>query len=84
MNKNNAINKLKKHEKDCGSSEVQICHLTARINQINEHLKKNPHDYAGQRGALVLIGLRRRLCKYLSRTDGVKYKETIVEVGLRK
>lgn len=84
MNKNDAINKLKRHEADCGSAEVQICYLTDRINQINKHLKDNPHDYAGKRGCMILIGKRRRLSKYLQRKDMAKYKETIAEADLRK
>jgi small subunit ribosomal protein S15 len=84
MNKNEVINKLKRHDKDCGSTEVQICSLTSRINQINEHLRQNPHDHAGRRGCMVLIGKRRRLLKYLQRKSFVRYKETIAAAELRK
>lgn len=84
MKHNSEILELKKHDKDCGSSSLQICFLTKRINKINEHLKINPKDHAGQRGALVLIGKRRRLSKYLKNKNPQEYQKTIEVAGLRK
>ena len=75
---------VKKHAKDTGSSGFQIVVLTERINQINEHLKKNPKDHAGQRGVMVLIGKRRSLCKYIERKNKEEYKKIIEIAGLRK
>lgn len=69
-----------------GTTESQVYFLTIRINEINEHLKKNPHDFAAKRGNICLIGRRNRLCKYFKKKYGEsKYKEIIIEkIGLRK
>ena len=72
------------HERDTGSPEVQIALLTARIQELTEHLKSNKKDHAARRGLLKLVGRRAALLKYLTRTDRVRYKNTISRLGLRK
>ncbi|AEC01826.1 30S ribosomal protein S15 [Parasphaerochaeta coccoides] len=67
-----------------GSTEVQVALLTARINDLQEHFKANPKDYAGRRGLLKMVGQRRRLLRYLSDNDIEKYRALIRELGLRK
>ena len=54
--KNSVIEANKLHEKDTGSPEVQIAILTARINELTEHLKKNPNDHHSRRGLLKMVG----------------------------
>jgi len=63
---------------------VQIAVLTARINHLNEHLKKNIHDFHSRRGLLKMVGRRRRLLAYLSRTNVDRYRTLIASLGLRK
>ena len=72
------------HEKDSGSTEVQIALLTERINQMTEHLKVHEHDHHSRRGLLKLVGQRRRLLTYLSKNDVKRYRQLIVKLGLRK
>ena len=72
------------HEKDSGSTEVQIALLTERINQMTEHLKVNEHDHHSRRGLLKLVGQRRRLLTYLSKNDVKRYRQLIGKLGLRK
>ncbi len=72
------------HEKDSGSTEVQIALLTERINQMTEHLKVHEHDHHSRRGLLKLVGQRRRLLTYLSNNDVKRYRQLIVRLGLRK
>jgi len=72
------------HEGDTGSSEVQIALLTERINQLTEHLREHKHDHHSQRGLLKLVGQRRRLLAYLSRTDMERYRSVLNRLGLRK
>ena len=72
------------HEKDTGSSDVQIAVLTERINQLSEHLKAHSHDQHTRRSLLKLIGRRRRLLAYLSSTDVNRYRNLIGKLGLRK
>jgi small subunit ribosomal protein S15 len=71
-------------EKNTGASEVQIALLTERINQLTEHCKQFKKDKSGQRGLLILVGKRRRMLKYIQRTDLEGYRSLIKALGLRK
>jgi small subunit ribosomal protein S15 len=82
--KTDIINKFKTHDKDTGSTEVQVAMLTERINQLTGHMMANRHDYHTQRGLLKLVGQRRRLLAYLSKEDVSRYNRLIKELGLRK
>jgi small subunit ribosomal protein S15 len=78
------VTKFGKSEKDTGATEVQIALLTERINQLTGHCKQFKKDKSGQRGLLILVGKRRRLLKYIQRTDLEGYRKLIKELGLRK
>ena len=82
--KETIIEQFKVHEKDSGSTEVQVALLTERINQLTEHMKVHRHDNHSQRGLLKLVGQRRRLLAYLNREDTARYKALIARLGLRK
>jgi small subunit ribosomal protein S15 len=69
---------------DTGSPEVQVSIMTARINEITEHLKSNKHDYMARRGLLQLVGKRRRLLKYLADNNPKSYLALIKKLGLRR
>ena len=69
---------------DTGSPEVQIALLTERINELNEHLKKNNKDHHSRRGLLKMVGQRRGLLEYLKKTDLEGYRNLIARLGLRK
>jgi small subunit ribosomal protein S15 len=71
-------------EGDTGSPEVQVAMLTKRISDLTEHLKVHKHDHHSRRGLLLLVGRRRRLLKYLQRTDIARYRALIERLGLRK
>lgn len=71
------------HETDTGSPEVQISILTARINQMTEHLKIHKHDLHSRRGLLMLVGQRRRLLAYLGKKNPQRYRELVAKLGLR-
>jgi small subunit ribosomal protein S15 len=81
---NSIVVKFGKNDKDTGASEVQIALLTERIGQLTEHCKRFKKDKSGQRGLLLLVGQRRRMLKYVQRTDLEKYRSLIKELGLRK
>lgn len=72
------------HGRDTGSPEVQIALLTARIQELTEHLKDNRKDHAARRGLLKMVGRRAALLKYLTCTDRTRYKKIIGSLGLRK
>jgi len=78
------IEKYRISESDTGSSEVQIALLTARIDELTEHLRSHQHDNSSRRGLLKLVGQRRRLLNYLNREDVNRYRDLIENLGLRK
>lgn len=82
--KNATVSQFKIHEKDSGSTEVQVALLTGQINQMTEHLKTHEHDHHSRRGLLQMVGQRRRLLTYLSKTDVKRYRQLITKLGLRK
>ena len=78
------ISNYQLHEKDTGSTEVQVALLTERIKQLTKHMMANRHDYSTQRGLLKLVGQRRRLLNYLSHENVSRYNKLIKSLGLRK
>ena len=78
------VTPFRAHKNDTGSTAVQIAVLTARINELSDHMKTNKKDYASRVGLLKLVGQRRRLLNYLSSTDVKQYKQVLVELNLRK
>ena len=69
---------------DTGSTRVQVALLTARINDLTEHLRSHKKDHHSRRGLLMLVGRRRRLLNYLQRTDVEGYRALVRDLGLRK
>lgn len=69
---------------DTGSPEVQIAILTARIQELTEHLKINSKDHHSRRGLLKMVGQRRGLLAYLKKMDIERYRTLIERLGLRK
>lgn len=81
------INIFKTHgenEKNSGSIEAQIAMLTERINHISDHLKSNKKDFSSQRGLMQMVGRRKRLLQYLTRTNLASYRALIEKLGIRK
>ena len=72
------------HEKDTGSSEVQVALLTERINGLSEHFKTHKKDHHSRRGLLKLVSQRRRLLNYMRRTEPERYQALIQRLGLRR
>ena len=71
-------------EGDTGTPEVQIALMTERINQLTEHLRGHRRDHHSRRGLLMLVGRRRRLLRYLQRSDIERYRALVQELGLRR
>lgn len=69
---------------DTGSPEVQIALITRRVNDLTEHLKTHKHDHHSRRGLLLLVGQRRRLLDYLTKTDINRYRAIIEKLGIRR
>jgi small subunit ribosomal protein S15 len=75
---------LQLHTKDTGSADVQVALLTARINQLTEHLRTHVKDHASRRGLLMMVSRRRRLLDYLKKTAEQRYKAVLEKLNLRK
>ena len=69
---------------DTGSPEVQVAILTARIQELTEHLQSNPKDHHSRRGLLKMVGQRRGLLAYLKKVDIERYRTLIDRLGIRK
>ncbi len=82
--KTEIVSEYKQHDSDTGSPEVQVALLTARINQLTEHLKEHKKDHHSRRGLLMMVGQRRRLLNYLSNKDINRYREVVARLGLRR
>ena len=84
MNKQEIIKEFGRKEGDTGSPEVQIALLTARINELNDHLKMHKKDHHSRRGLLMMVGQRRGLLNYLAAQDIERYRAIIAQLGLRR
>ena len=78
------ISQFRRAEVDSGSPEVQIALLTARINELTEHMRAHKKDFSSRRGLLKLVSQRADLLKYLRQTDRERYLAVIGKLGLRK
>jgi small subunit ribosomal protein S15 len=63
---------------------VQVALLTARINQLTDHLRTHKKDHHSRRGLLMMVGHRRRLLNYLSNKDIERYRALVAALGLRR
>ena len=84
INKAEVIAQYARAEGATRSPEVQVALLTAHINELNEHLKKNPNDHHSRRGLMKMVGRRRNLLAYLQKKDIERYRALIATLGLRK
>ena len=75
---------FQRHDRDTGSSEVQIATLTKKIQLLTQHLKANHKDHSSRYGLLRKVQNRRSLLDYLKREDEAKYKDIIAKLGLRR
>ena len=82
--KQEIVGKHGSSDQDTGSAEVQIALLTARINELTEHLREHRKDHHSRRGLLMLVGKRRRLLDYLKNKDAQRYSDLIKRLNIRK
>ena len=82
--KTEIIDQYRREPNDTGSPEVQIALLTARINELTEHLRTHKKDHASRRGLLKMVSKRSGLLNYLRNTDRSRYLAVIGRLGLRK
>jgi small subunit ribosomal protein S15 len=82
--KTELVNQFRRGDGDTGSPEVQVALLTARINELTEHMRAHKKDFSSRRGLLKLVSQRADLLKYLRQTDRGRYLAVIGKLGLRK
>ncbi len=75
---------FQRHDRDTGSSEVQIAILTKQIEALTEHLKANKQDNSSRYGLLRKVQNRRNLLDYLKRENEQSYKDLIAKLGIRR
>lgn len=78
------VKQFGKDEKDTGSSKVQVALLTARIRSLTEHAKANKKDNHSRRGLVMLVAQRKKLLKYLRRTNPESYLNVTQELAIRR
>ncbi|MDQ1741558.1 MAG: small subunit ribosomal protein [Pseudonocardiales bacterium] len=78
------VGKHGREANDTGSAEVQVAMLTERINELTEHLRTHSKDHHSRRGLLMMVGKRRRLLRYLEKSDLERYRALVGELGLRR
>ena len=75
---------IARHDKDTGSSEVQISQLTAKIENLSEHIKKFKKDKHSSVGLIKAVNKRKKLLDFLKKNKMETYKEVISKLNLRK
>ena len=78
------IKELQIHDKDTGSSEVQIGLFTEKIENLSEHIKKSKKDKHSSVGLLKAVNRRKKLLDYLKKNKLESYKNVIEKLNLRK
>lgn len=73
-----------RHERDTGSSEVQIAVLSKKIEALTEHMKDHKKDFSSRYGLIRMVNTRRSLLDYLKRTDEPRYQSLIKELNIRR
>lgn len=76
------IKEVAVHDKDTGSTEVQVAVLSKRIDELASHLKKNPKDNHSRRGLLGMVADRRTHLKYLEKKAPKRYTALVKKIGL--
>nr|YP_010934419.1 ribosomal protein S15 [Atriplex canescens]WKV25203.1 ribosomal protein S15 [Atriplex canescens] len=73
-----------KKEENRGSVEFQVFCFTNKIRKLTSHLQLHKKDYSSQRGLRKILGKRQRLLAYLSKKNGIRYKELISQLNIRE
>nr|YP_010977398.1 ribosomal protein S15 [Caroxylon nitrarium]WOA00540.1 ribosomal protein S15 [Caroxylon nitrarium] len=86
MKKNSFISVIshEKKEENRGSIEFQVFCFTNKIRRLTSHLELHKKDYSSQRGLRKILGKRQRLLVYLSKKNGIRYKELISRLNIRE
>jgi len=78
------VRELAIHDKDTGSSEVQVALLTEKIETLSSHIKNNKKDRHSSVGLLRAVNKRKKLLDYLKKNKIESYKDVISKLNIRK
>ena len=78
------VKELQIHDKDTGSSEVQIAQLTGKIENLSKHIKQFKKDKHSSVGLLKAVNRRKKILDYLKKTKEDSYKNLLTKLNLRK
>ncbi|ROL62102.1 30S ribosomal protein S15 [Bacteroidetes/Chlorobi group bacterium ChocPot_Mid] len=78
------VKKFGETEKDSGKPEVQVAVLTARINDLTQHLSNFKKDNHSRRGLIKMVSKRRKILNYLMKKDITRYRQVLTDLSLRK
>jgi small subunit ribosomal protein S15 len=67
-----------------GNTEVQVAMLTARINELTDHLRIQKKDKKTMLSLVKMVGQRRKFLNYIAKNDVSKYRALIAKLGIRK
>ena len=82
--KTKIIKEVSVHDKDTGSSEVQVALLSKEIDKLVLHLKKHPQDIHSKRGLIKMVVKRKKMLAYLKQESEKRYTTLIKKLGLKK
>ena len=82
--KTKIIKEVSVHDKDTGSSEVQVALLSKGIDKLVLHLKKHPQDIHSKRGLIKMVVKRKKMLAYLKQESEKRYTALIKKLGLKK
>ena len=81
---NKKLKELSMHERDTGSSEIQVALLTEKIENLSKHIKQYKKDKHSSVGLLKAVNRRKKLLDYLKRNKVESYKNVLTKLNLRK
>lgn len=77
------VKTYQQHDKDTASPEVQIALLTEKIKSLTNHLRSHKHDYSSRRGMEKMVSRRKKMLRYLKKSDQVRFDKVVQELGIR-
>lgn len=83
-NKKKLIKDFGWSEKNSGSAEVQVAILTAKIEELKNHLQEHKKDNHSRRGIMLMVAKRRKMLTYLKKKDPTKYDDILAKLNIRK
>lgn len=81
--KQKIIKKFRTHDKDTGSSQIQIAILTEEIKLLTDHLKEHKKDFSSRRGLIKKVNERRKLLNYMRQTEYDNYVDLSKKLKLK-